>query len=92
MIPELPAKGVTSVTPPPMQRNLMSVRVTTTSSQGSPGVPAPTYLYPSEPRGLPSPRQPDAGSATNIDGEAPPVSMICSSPPSTVGSPVGRSN
>jgi hypothetical protein len=41
MMPELPAKGVVSVTPLPLQTNFISAVETTTCVHGSPGVPAP---------------------------------------------------
>jgi hypothetical protein len=98
MMPESPAKGGTSVTPAPVQTNLISDAETTISVHGSLEVPAPWYLYPAPeapwpfPWDLPRRRQPAAGRSMIIDGELPPVSTILSSPPSSVGSPVGRLN
>jgi hypothetical protein len=43
-IAELPANGVSRVTPSPMQMNLISRSRTMTSLQGSSAVPAPLYL------------------------------------------------
>jgi len=91
MMPELPAKGGTSVTPVPLQTNLMTFSLTRPTLQGSLGEPAPLYFHPFEPTGLPSPFHPAAGSAASIGGEPPPtVSKISIVPPSTVGSPAGR--
>jgi len=92
MIPELPAKGVTSVTPAPLHANLMTVRLTTAVVHGSLGDPVPWYEYPVDPGGLPRPFQRLAASVTVIDGDAPPVSTICSCAPSTLGSPAGKLN
>ena len=92
MMPELPAKGGTSVTPVPLQTNLMTFSLTRPTLQGSLGVPAPLYFHPFEPAGLPIPFHPAAGSAASIGGEPPPtVSKISIVPPSTVGSSTGRS-
>jgi hypothetical protein len=44
MMPELPAKGGTSVTPAPLQTNLITVVLTRPTLQGSLGLPAPLYL------------------------------------------------
>jgi hypothetical protein len=91
MMPELPAKGGTSVTPVPLQTNLMTFSLTRPTLQGSPGVPAPLYFQPFEPTGLPSPFHPAAGCAATFGGVPPPtVSMISIVPPSKVGSPTGR--
>jgi len=91
MMPELPAKGGTSVTPVPLQTNLMTFSLTRPTLHGSLGVPAPLYFHPFEPTGFPSPFHPAAGSAASIGGEPPPtVSKISIVPPSTVGSPTGR--
>jgi hypothetical protein len=91
MMPELPENGGTSVTPVPLQTNLMTFSLTRPTLQGSAGVPAPLYFQPFDPAGLPSPFQPAAGRAAIIGGEPPPtVSKISMEPPSTVGSPTGR--
>jgi hypothetical protein len=58
---------------------------------GSLAVPAPRYSQPSEPAGVPRPRQFAAGRSTLIEGDLPPVSTMRSEPPVTVGSPAGRS-
>jgi hypothetical protein len=47
-------------------------------------------LRPDLPFFFPRDFHPSAGRATTIGGEPPPVSMIWSSPPSSVGSPAGR--
>ena len=44
MMPELPAKGGTSVTPVPLQTNLITFSLTRPTLQGSAGVPVPLYL------------------------------------------------
>jgi len=90
-IAEVPAKGGASVTPAPLHTNPRRKGLTSPYEHGSLAVPAPRYSQPSDPAGFPSPRQFAAGSATVIDGEAPPVSTICSEPPVTLGSPAGRS-
>jgi hypothetical protein len=43
MMPELPANGVTSVTPGPLQLNLTTSALTVAVVHGSDAVPAPLY-------------------------------------------------
>src|SRR6185503_17082144 len=83
--------GVVSVTPVPLQTAFTIFSLISTTLQGSEPEPAPLYLKPLLPAGLPRPFQPAAGSEYVLEFIGSPRSLISSDPPAVVGSsaPVG---
>src|SRR5687767_8192688 len=92
MMPTSPANGVVSAMPAPLQTPLMTVALSSTTLHGSLGVPAPLYLKPLEPAGLPSAFQPLAGRLYVSSPALVDVSRMRSEPPEVSGSPEGNAN